>query len=314
VSVRFGTALGLCLGVGLDRLFGDPSRGHPVAVFGACAAGLERRLYAPSRSAGGRHLAVCLLVVGAPAAASALATSGRPFRRAVVVAAATWVVLGGRSLGRAAAAVGDAVAAGDVAAARAGLPSLCGRDPEYLDAPGLVRATVESVAENTSDAVVAPLVWGALAGVPGLLLYRAVNTLDAMVGHRSERYRQFGTPAARLDDGVNWLPARLSAALAVLLAPLVGGDPGAALAAWRRDADAHPSPNAGPVEAAFAGALGVRLGGPVVYPYGAEQRPVLGDGREVEAADVARAVRLSDLVTASALVVCASGAALGRRS
>jgi adenosylcobinamide-phosphate synthase len=314
VSVRYGTALGLCLGAGLDRLLGDPSRGHPVATFGACAAGLERRLYAPSRIAGARHLAACLLVVGLPAAASTRATVARPLDRAAVVAAATWAVLGGRSLGRAADTVGNAIAAGDVPAARAGLPSLCGRDPECLDAPGLVRATVESVAENTSDAVVAPLVWGALAGVPGLLLYRAVNTLDAMVGHRSERYRDFGTPAARLDDAVNWLPARLSAALAVLLAPLVGGDPAAALAAWRRDGSAHPSPNAGRVEAAFAGALGVRLGGPVVYPYGAEQRPVLGDGREVEATDVARAIRLSELVTVSALLVCAAGAVLWRRS
>jgi adenosylcobinamide-phosphate synthase len=201
------------------------------------------------------------------------------------------------------------VAADDLPTARRELPSLCGRDPDVLDRGGLVRATVESVAENTSDAVVAPLVWGAVGGLPGLLAYRAINTLDAMVGHRSARYARFGTPAARLDDLVNWLPARLTALLAVVLAPLVGGSPAAAWQAWHRDGPAHPSPNAGRAEAAFAGALGVRLGGPVVYPYGREQRPVLGSGRRVEPADVARAVRLSRAVTVAALTVCVAGTA-----
>ena len=124
-----------------------------------------------------------------------------------------------------------------------------------------MRATVESVAENTSDAVVAPLLWGAVAGVPGLLGYRAVNTLDAMVGHLSARYARFGWASARADDVANAVPARVAALLAAAAAPVVGGEPRGALSAWRRDAHRHPSPNAGPVEAAFAGALGRRLGG-----------------------------------------------------
>jgi adenosylcobinamide-phosphate synthase len=218
-------------------------------------------------------------------------------------------VLGGRSLEREAHAVHARLAAGDLPAARRRLTHLVGRDTAALDESQVARAVLESVAENTSDAVVAPLVWGAVGGLPGLLAYRAINTLDAMVGHRSARYARFGTPAARLDDLVNWLPARLTALLAVVLAPLVGGSPAAAWQAWHRDGPAHPSPNAGRAEAAFAGALGVRLGGPVVYPYGREQRPVLGSGRRVEPADVARAVRLSRAVTVAALTVCVAGTA-----
>ena len=157
----------------------------------------------------------------------------------------------------------------------------------------MARAAIESVAENTSDAVVGPLVWGIVAGAPGVVAYRIVNTLDAMVGHHSERYERFGCAAARLDDLAGLLPARLTAALAALLAPLVGGSTAGAWRAWRRDASAHPSPNAGPCEAAFAGALGVRLGGPTVYPYGLSDRPWQGDGRAPAAADIVRAARLS---------------------
>jgi adenosylcobinamide-phosphate synthase len=251
------------------------------------------------------HLLTCLALVGVPAVAIDRRVHS-PTGRVLATALAVWAVLGGRSLARAASEVGSAVDSDDLAAARVGLPSLCGREPSFLDADGLVRAAVESVAENTSDAVVAPLVWGAVAGVPGLLLYRAVNTLDAMVGHRSERYTDFGMPAARLDDVVNWVPARLAAGLAVLFAPLVGGRSADAVRAWRRDAAAHPSPNAGRVEAAFAGALGVQLGGPVIYPYGAENRPLLGDGRPVAAGDVARAVQLSQLVGVASAVLCAA--------
>jgi adenosylcobinamide-phosphate synthase len=200
-----------------------------------------------------------------------------------------------------------------VAAARERLPSLCGRDPRALDSAGLARAAVESVAENTSDAVVAPLIWGAVAGVPGLLGYRAVNTLDAMVGYRSPRYRRFGWAAARLDDLVNLLPARLAAALTVLGAPVVGGSSRGAWATWRRDAAAHPSPNAGQVEAAFAGALEVRLGGRTVYEHGVEERPVLGDGRMPDAGHVTRAVELSRVVGGLTAAVAALIALIRRR-
>src|SRR5258705_9627102 len=152
----------------------------------------------------------------------------------------------------------DRLDRGDLAAARAQLPNLCGRDPSTLDETELARATVESVAENTSDAVVAPLAWGALFGLPGLVGYRAVNTLDAMVGHRSPRYRDFGTVSARLDDLANLGPSRATAALTVALAPLAAGRRREALRIWLRDGRRHPSPNAGQCEAAVAGALDIR--------------------------------------------------------
>jgi adenosylcobinamide-phosphate synthase len=182
---------------------------------------------------------------------------------------------------------------------------LCGRDPSVLDGADLVRAVVESVAENTSDAAVGSLWWGALAGLPGLVAYRAINTLDAMIGHHSERYEAFGWAAARLDDLVNLVPARLTALLTMLLAPTIGGRPSDAWRAWRRDAAAHPSPNAGPCEATFAGALGVQLGGLTTYSYGVSLRPILGDGRRVEISDIGRATRLSSHVTFAAAVLCA---------
>ncbi len=198
----------------------------------------------------------------------------------------------------------------DLDAARAHIPALCGRDPDALDAAGMARAGTESMAENTSDATVAPLLWGAVAGIPGLLGYRAINTLDAMVGYRSRRYARFGWPAARLDDLVNLVPSRTTALLQVLLAPAVGGSPSAAIAAWRRDASKHPSPNAGPVEAAAAGALGVALGGPTVYRHGIENRPRLGSGRSPTPADLRRAARLSQLVSAVAALLAGAVAYL----
>jgi adenosylcobinamide-phosphate synthase len=207
----------------------------------------------------------------------------------------------------------SSLADGDLGAARAALPALAGRDPSALDPAGLARATVESVAENTSDAAVAPLFWGAVAGVPGLLGYRAVNTLDAMVGHRSPRYTRFGWAAARLDDAANWVPARLTAALTVACAPLVGGSASGALRTWWRDGAAHPSPNAGRCEAAMAGALGLRLGGRNVYGTRTEDRPLLGDGRPPVPADVRRAVRLSTAVWTSAAVLAAAGRARASR-
>jgi adenosylcobinamide-phosphate synthase len=160
-----------------------------------------------------------------------------------------------------------------------------------------------AVAENTSDAVVAPLLWGAVAGLPGLAAYRAVNTLDAMVGHRSARYLRFGWASARLDDLANWVPARVTAALTAACAPLVtGARPVAVLNVVSRDGGHHPSPNAGWCEAAFAAALGVRLGGTNVYAGVAETRPYLngrdlGDGRPPEPEDIRRAVALSRAVT-----------------
>jgi adenosylcobinamide-phosphate synthase len=298
-----GRAAGLLIGVLADALLGDPRRGHPVAVFGAGAARLERAWWADSRPRGAVHAGV--LVGGAVLGGALLErASGRSaLARTAITTCATWAVLGGRSLAGEGSALAGELAAADLGAARRRLPSLCGRDPAALDADGLARAAVESVAENTSDAVVAPLLWGAVAGVPGLLGYRAVNTLDAMVGHLSERYTRFGWASARADDVANAVPARVSALLAAAAAPLVGGAPRGALSAWRRDAHRHPSPNAGPVEAAFAGALGRRLGGRTVYPYGVQDRPTLGTGPAPRVPDLRRAVRLSRAVTAGAALV-----------
>jgi adenosylcobinamide-phosphate synthase len=239
--------------------------------------------------------------VGGAVAAAAVAERAarrRPLLGAVLTAAATGSVLGGTSLAREARTIGAALQAGDLAAARDRLPHLCGRDPAALDADALARAVVESVAENTSDAVVGALVWGGLAGVPGLVGFRAANTLDAMVGHRSPRHLRFGWAAARLDDAAGYPGARLTA----LLAALAGPYPRSALATARRDGPRHPSPNAGPVEAAFAGALRVRLGGTLAYGGRVEHRPVLGAGfRPPRPADIGRAVRLSRRVGALAL-------------
>jgi adenosylcobinamide-phosphate synthase len=217
-------------------------------------------------------------------------------------------VLGSRSLRTEAAAVGEVLEAGDLAGARQRVTHLVGRDPETLDVDGVARAVVESVAENTCDAIVAPLFWGALAGVPGLLGYRAANTLDAMVGHRSSRYAKFGWASARLDDVANAVPARVTAGLAAAVAPAVGGDPLRALRTAARDGRKHPSPNSGVSEAAFAGALGLRLGGRNVYQGRVEERPVLGDGAAPTPADIQRANRLCAGVTLAAAAVAALGA------
>ncbi|MFY9927797.1 MAG: adenosylcobinamide-phosphate synthase CbiB, partial [Streptosporangiaceae bacterium] len=221
--------------------------------------------------------------------------------RMAAAASAAWAVTGARSLRHEAERAAIALDHDDLSAAREVLPSLCGRDPEQLDAAGIARAVVESVAENTSDAVVAPLLWGAIAGPPGLLAYRAVNTLDAMVGHRSARYLRFGWASARLDDVANWVPARVTVALTAICAPLVtGADPRLVLRVTRRDGGHHPSPNAGQGEAAFAGALGVRLGGTNVYDGVTEKRPDLGEGRAPDPGDIRRAINLSRAVSVAA--------------
>lgn len=305
MSVGVSRALGIALGHLADRRLGDPRRGHPVAGFGRVAAALERRTYADSRARGVVHLVVLAGGVTALCAAVEQRSRDHPVAHTLLTAAATWTVLGGTSLGREAAAVHDLLAADDLPGARQRLTHLVGRDTSVLDAGEVSRACVESVAENTSDAVVAPLVWGALAGIPGLLGYRAANTLDAMVGHRGERYGRFGWAAARFDDLLNLPGSRLSGLLAAVLAPTVDGRPTAALHAWARDARRHPSPNAGVVEAAFAGALGVRLGGRNHYSHGVEDRVLLGDGPPPTRADIDRAVRLADAVGAGAVVIAA---------
>ncbi|GAB2473880.1 CobD/CbiB family cobalamin biosynthesis protein [Jatrophihabitans fulvus] len=290
------TALGLLLGVAADRAIGDPRRGHPVALFGTAASRLENATYADDRVRGALFAAVCVCAAG---------LLGSRLRGTAATAAATWAVLGARTLGDEALAVHRRLASGDLPAARQRLTHLVGRDTSVLDEAGVSRAVVESVAENACDAVVAPLLWGAVAGVPGLLAYRAANTLDAMVGHRSPRYERFGWASARLDDVANLVPARFTALLAAVAAPLVRGSAATALATARRDGRAHPSPNSGMSEAAFAGALGLRLGGTNVYEGRTDDRPVMGDGRAPNPDDIGRAVRLLQLVTAGAAVAAA---------
>jgi len=290
-------ALGLVLGYAADSLLGDPARWHPVAGFGRTAGVLERVTYADHRGPGVLHVAV--LVGGA----AALGRTGVP------AGVAAWAVLGGRSLDREAAAVQRLLEQGDLPAARQRLTHLVGRDTSALDEGEVARAVIESLAENTSDAVVAPLLWGAVAGVPGLLAYRAANTLDAMIGHRNARYERFGWAAARLDDLLNLPGSRLTAGLTVAL----GDDPGSAWRAWRRDASGHPSPNAGPVEAAFAGTLGIRLGGVNVYGDRVEDRQVLGDGRRPDQHDLTRARLLARRVGLASLGVVVPIALLRRR-
>lgn len=292
----------------LDRALADPQRGHPVAGFGRLAARAEQKLWADSRPRGAAFTAVC---VGAPVLAATAA--GRIPGRTVLLAATTWSVLGGTSLARAGGAVADALDAGDLDGARALLPTLCGRDPAGLDEKALARAALESVAENTADAVVAPLLWGGVAGLPGLVGYRAVNTLDAMVGHHSPRHERFGWASARLDDAANVVPARVTAVLTAALAPVVGGSPRRTVAVVLRDGGRHPSPNAGRCEAAFAGALDVTLGGPLSYAGRPEVRGPHGDGPEPGVADLRRAVRLSRAIGTAAALLAAAGPLRGRR-
>ncbi|KUL30489.1 cobalamin biosynthesis protein [Actinoplanes awajinensis] len=301
-------AAGLIAGYLLDAAIGDPRRFHPVAGFGTAAAALERRVYRPRRLAGAAFTAVAVGTPVLAGLAAARATRRWPIARFALTTAATWTVLGGRTLRKESRVMARHLEAGDLPAARGRLNHLCGRDPSALDEPELARATVESVAENTSDAVVAPLFWGAVLGPAGLLGYRAANTLDAMVGHRSARYERFGTASARLDDLLNLVPSRLTGLLTVAVAPIGRGSPRETLRVWRRDRNDHPSPNSGQCEAAMAGALGVRLGGRNVYFGRSEVRPLLGDGPRPAAVHLRRAARVSGAVGVVSVLLAAGGA------
>ncbi|KUG51181.1 hypothetical protein AVL62_13030 [Serinicoccus chungangensis] len=294
--------MGVAAGLLLDRAFGEPPDAwHPVAWFGSAMARVERRTYADRRTAGARYA-----VAGAGLGALAGAALGR--LGSTGLATAVGVASAGRMLRHTSGQVEARLVAGDLAGARELLPWLVGRDPRGLDEAGVSAAVVESLAENTVDAVVAPALWGLVAGAPGVLVHRAVNTMDAMVGHRSPRYARFGTVAARADDVLAWVPARLFAGIVALDTglgtlpaslrgrPSAGSSARTVLATVRRDAPAHPSPNAGVAESAVAGALGVELGGPLVYAGRREDRPTLGSGPRPGPADIGRARRLVDRV------------------
>lgn len=309
-------AVGLILGAGADALIGDPRRHHPVAWFGNWALWLEKRLYADSVASG----AVFAVAALAPVTILGVAAEqlGRRHRAlgVALTATATWAVLGGHSLAAEGRAMAAELDADDLLGARARLRHLCSRDPEQLDAAELARGTVESLAENTSDAVVCSLFWGATAGIPGLLTHRAINTLDAMVGYRNPRYERFGKVVARLDDAVAFVPARLAGAISCALAPAVGGSTAKAWQVMRRDATRHPSPNGGWCEAAWAGALGTRLGGPSDYYGRIEHRPQLGDADAPppDAATIGKAAALVGYVSAASTFLGALLSRVLRRS
>ncbi|MHB0916832.1 MAG: adenosylcobinamide-phosphate synthase CbiB [Thiobacillus sp.] len=270
----------------LDRLLGEPRRFHPLAGFGRLATWLETRLNAAGR---GQRLhgvaALALLVLPGVALAGWLqqqAAVGAVFSVVVLYAA-----IGLKSLHQHAEPVAAALARDDLQAARTGVARMVSRDTTALDAEGVARATVESVLENGNDAVFGALFWFLVAGAAGALGYRLVNTLDAMWGYKTPRYLKFGWAAARLDDVLNFIPARLTALSYALL-----GRTRSALACWRTQAAAWDSPNAGPVMAAGAGALGVRLGGAAVYHGRTEVRPNLGQGAAPQGGDIARALKL----------------------
>ena len=197
---------------------------------------------------------------------------------------------------------------GDLSAARTAVARIVGRDTGSLTAEGVTKAAVETVAENTSDGEIAPLFWMAIGGAPLALAYKAVNTMDSMVGYRNEKYQYFGTAAARLDDLVNWLPARMAALVMVALCPLAGLDAEGAFRVWRRDRKKHKSPNSAQTEAAMAGALGVQLAGDAWYFGELHHKPTLGDDlRPVRPADIKKADQLMYWTSGAFLLLAAWG-------
>jgi len=275
--------------LGLDWCFGEPRRWHPLIGFGTCALRLEAWLHAgPSAStiaARWRGLWAVLLAVLPPTLLCALLVQrpwGVPLRVAVL-----YLTIGHRSLRDHAQPVSQALHRAELAAARRHVALIVSRDAGAMRPVDIARAAVESVLENGNDAVFGALFWFALAGAPGALLYRLVNTLDAMWGYRTPRYRYFGWAAARFDDVFNYVPARLTA----LSYAMVGHSLGA-LRCWHRQAASWESPNAGPVMAAGAGSLHLSLGGPAIYHGQWKSRPPLGHGPDPQAQDIVRALRL----------------------
>lgn len=285
-------------GLVADLAVGDPpSQWHPVAWFGTAMTHVERRVYRDAVASG---VGYALTGIGIARLASLVAPS---------TTVATAVSAAGRSLVTSADDIGGRLAVGDLTGARDLLPALVGRDAAQLDEDGVARAVVESVAENTVDAIVAPAFWGVVGGAPGALVHRAVNTMDAMVGYRSARYLHFGRAAARLDDVAAWIPARLTAMLVAAVRPSATSR---IVEAVRRQAPAHPSPNSGVAEAAFAAALGIQLGGVTLYAGQADDRPLLGTGRSAAPADIPQATRLCRDVTVALVSLLVAAAALSR--
>ena len=274
---------------------------HPVALCGAVIGWFDRRLNRAGRSERDRFIRglamAATLVVGGWLVGAALADGAQRLPQGwLVELGVVFLLLAQRGLFDHVRAVGLALAERGVAAARREVAHIVGRDPERLDAHGVARAALESLAENFADAVVAPAFWYLLAGLPGLVAYKVANTMDSMVGHRTTQYAAFGAAAARLDDALNFIPARLAALLLVAGAAFTpGGRPVRALKIWLRDGHRHRSPNAGQPEAALAGAISVALSGPRSYDGAPTDEPWLGGEFASTAgpADIRRALYVS---------------------
>lgn len=290
-SSTISAATGTTVGFLLDRLLGEPPNTlHPIVWLGRGLEKLEDRTYSDTKVAGLVHAGMAL---GAVALAGQLLD--RALGRTTATAFSVAVACSGQMLGQSANHIGDQLVAGDLQEARRSLPTLVGRDPTDLTPQEISRAVVESVAENTVDAVTATLFFGTTWGPSGVLCHRVSNTLDAMVGHRTPQYEKFGWASARLDDALAAIPARLTVLALMIVRPRMAGS---ILRTIRRDAWRHPSPNGGLVEAGFACALDLRLGGENSYGGISEDRGTLGDGDEPQPVDIARAVRLSSQVSA----------------
>jgi len=309
----------ILIAVLLDLILGDPKwLPHPVRLIGWFAVRLEaivRRLIRSERLAG---LMVTLsIIIGTGLIAWLLlwvAASIHPVAVDVLSIVIIYTCIAARDLAVHAIRVRRPLIEGDLAEARRRVAMIVGRDTERLDEQGVARATVESVAENLVDGVTAPLFYAVLFGPVGAIVYKAINTLDSMFGYKNERYIRFGWSAARIDDVANFLPARLTAPPIAIAALLIGGRPVDTVRILVRDRKSHTSPNAGYSEAAFAGAMGVQLGGPSYY-FGKEEpveKPLIGDSlRPIEATDIGKAIRLMFATTGLFLAVMLGARALG---
>jgi adenosylcobinamide-phosphate synthase len=291
----------LFAGIALDLLLGETRRWHPLVGFGRVADALERRC---NRRAFPHGAAAWMLAVAPPVALAFWSTATGGWVALGLHALLLYFCIGLRSLRDHALPIQRALAQGDLPQARALTSRIVSRETQQADPADLARAATESLLENGNDAVFGTLFWFVVAGGPGALLFRLANTLDAMWGYRTPRFDAFGRAAARIDDALNWIPARLTALSYALL-----GDTRQAWRCWRTQAPHWSSPNAGPVMAAGAGALGIALGGAARYHGEIEWRPALGCGRDARAGDIGRAWRLV-LHTAALWLAFAAGAAL----